>query len=153
VKPCKFSTPPKRYFAARRIEDIPATLRHHVRGVAIVPSQVGIKIIDEGLLDLTFWINSLKEERIEQNRRMQTMHQGMALQGTMQAILMCNGLYDRAVKLNLSLMMLKKAKLDIPQVCEISSELSACLINLQPYYDGKKFIFDFDPPYYLLSQN
>ncbi len=148
---------------ARRIEDIPATLRHHVKGMVIDPTLLEHKVLSEGIVDITHWIKFLKELRIEHTRRMQTMHEGCALQGTMQAILMINGLFDRAAKLDESLGILQRYITSRVIYSKHSghqfdgttpaAELTAALANLKPYYDGKRFIFDFDPPFYLLSQN
>lgn len=144
---------------ARRLEDIPATMRHHVKGVIIDPNKIDSAIISEGVLDIAYWKHNLEHLLIEHNRRMKTLRVGTALQGTMQALLMMEGLYSRAVKIEQSLLILQSNIASNGKLQEDSSSsssetsLQAALVHLQPYYDGKKFQIDFEPPFYLLSQN
>ena len=139
----------------RSLEDVPATLRHYWPGKTIDMNVLQLSEITRATSEMSTWVEMLNEMRVEYDRRMKTMQEGMALQGTMQAIIMIDGLLEHAHIVQKSLRVLHNHKLPTKQrnMVNNTSELSTALSSLKPYYDGSKFIFDFDPPFYLMSQS
>jgi hypothetical protein len=131
----------------RRIEDVPATMRHRVRGTPVILEALPNNVLLEAIREISVWITRLKEHKTDQNHIMASLSPGQALQGTMQALLMLDGLLGHASMVQKALGVINETKL------HRSHEIETALDNLQPYYDGNNFIFDFDPPFYLLSQN
>jgi hypothetical protein len=136
---------------SRNIDDVPATLRHYIPGVRIDFSTLSIEKIECASTEMSVWTNSLREYLAEYQRRRELMVSGTAIQGTLQAILMLEGLLSHACIAESSLRVLKKYK-KVNLVGREPADLSQALLHLKPYYDGEKFIFDFDPPFYLLQQ-
>lgn len=147
----------RRWFSFR-IEDVPSTLRHYVPGVAIDLNKLQVSQIEGALMEMDGWLKTLKAMKVENQRRLGMMLSGMALQGTMQALIMLDGLVEKATVVESSLQVLRRYKTmargtDVTLLATTSTDLPLALRRLQPYYDGNRFIFDFDPPFYLLSQN
>ncbi|ORY47259.1 hypothetical protein BCR33DRAFT_715009 [Rhizoclosmatium globosum] len=129
-------------------ESIPSTIKSWVPGDSFSLETINRDVLATALDRISLEIDQLKEALKNHELRRDMMDAGSpARQMTINAIIMVSGLLSTAIKAKEAIIVLQKALRQGGN----ASEVEKAVATLTPYYNAERgFLFDFEPPYFLI---